>query len=200
MFLGFYALFSWILLLCSAVIHSEVDCVIRSNLFCSEISKKRKSAVVSLAFIWSIGLLFGIAAANRSALFLTPMIRSCAVTAVSFWGLSVVTVLFFLLCAYAVIFCKALVYIFIACKGFAFGYCICGVAAAFGSAGWLIRGMLLFANIGAILPLFYFIIHHFFCEKRFCFCCFAVCLTASLFAVYLDHFFVSPFLVKLLLS
>ena len=106
---------------------------------------------------------------------------------------AIVTATFpFLLAALAVhINCKKLLWMICFFKAFCFAFCGALLWSAYGSAGWLIRFLLIFTDI-CTLPVFFL-------------CCirrnkrdFVVCILISLSVACIDYFVVSPFLAKLI--
>ena len=159
----------------------------------------RKFPKMFLALSWLLGLGLGGLAfryAGEPMLSLMPLAVNSQLSIVS---LFLSTSLPFLLCAFSAHFIHPrLVMLVCFVKATLYGFAICGVDAAFGDSGWLIRLLLLFtaslacvllysyANrlVSAVLPV---------SLRRFAFCQLALGLL-----IYLDFSYVSPLLRQLL--
>ena len=107
----------------------------------------RRSCNFFLIFLWCIGFACGANLARRTGNFVSLM-RACCESRVSIVGLVTVPFLPFLFSAVAVYLSSLpLLYLTAFFKTFSFGFCIFAVTRSFGSAGWLIRFLLLFTDI-----------------------------------------------------
>ncbi len=111
---------------------------------------------VLLSGSWLVGLISGIAYSYCSVNFVSLM-RSAAYSTVSIVGVGAVLILPFLLSAFAVLISLRWLLIPLAyAKAFLFGACASAVGLSFGSAGWIIRMLLLFSG-WTELPVFYWL-------------------------------------------
>lgn len=113
----------------------------------------RKWSARLLAFSWILGLGCGglvFRFAGESIVSLMPIAVSGPVSIV---GLLTCTLLPFLFTAFAVYVSLPWLLIVVSfCKSFLYAYVSCAVLTAFGSAGWLVRALLLFSDTcGAVL-------------------------------------------------
>ncbi len=140
-------------LVCSLEGVHFVALVVRSGLR----HRRRKGCRFILAFCWLAGLICGIFIYLSSANSLTSMMRSVLYAPVSIVGLLCVTVLPFLLSAFAVFFFRP-VWLLPICfaKAFLFAFISMGIVQDFGSAGWLIRCLLLFSDCIGVPILYWF--------------------------------------------
>lgn len=111
------------------------------------IERSRRSCKIILSALWSLGLICGIMAATGAGN-LTSLMHAYCQSRVSIVSLLIVPLLPFLLSAYAVYFSDfRLLFVLSFLKAFSFGFCAWIVTCAFGGAGWLVRGMLLFTDL-----------------------------------------------------
>lgn len=134
--------------------------------FCEMWSWLRKGGRFILAFFWVTGLLCGIFAFRRVGSDLVPLMRRAAYAPVSIVGILCAATLPFLLSAFAV-FLSRPVWILPICfgKAFCFSLISMGILQAYGSAGWLIRYLLLFGNC-ASAPILYWLWLQYFRKYR----------------------------------
>lgn len=117
--------------------------------FCS-----RKGTAI-LAVVWICGILCGASVFLVSGKHLLSMMRGLVSGSVSIVGLIGVSVLPFLFSAYAVSISESrLLFPICFCKAFCFAYISVGIFRSFGSAGWIIRWLLMFSEL-LTLPLLY---------------------------------------------
>ena len=127
----------------------------------SQFHRQRKNERLFLAFCWCGGLICGILAYSTAGVSFAPMMRGAAFGAVSIAGLLGITTLPFLISAFAVSFSMAwLLFPVCFCKAFAFSFVSMGVLQAFGSAGWLVRLLLLFSDCTGMPLLYGFWLRH----------------------------------------
>ncbi len=107
---------------------------------------RRKSSTVILAFCFLSGLISGLLL-FRQAAFSVSLMRSALCSDVSIFRLLCVILLPFLFSAFAVYFSKPRVLYLIAfLKAFLFAFVSAGITLAFGSAGWLVRWLVMFSD------------------------------------------------------
>lgn len=112
----------------------------------------RKLIPVCFAF----GMICGIVFAHCSDI-LASLMRQALFCQVSIVGLATVSILPFLLSAFAVLIsCPVLLPVIVFSKAFLFGTCAAALDLTFGSAGWLVRMLLMFSDI-ASLPVLYWL-------------------------------------------
>lgn len=83
-------------------------------------------------------------------------------------------------------------------RSFTFGYCSCGVFMAFQSAGWLIKGLLLFSDSILIVPLLWFWLRHLDGSRQHLKSDALLYVGFSLIVCFLDFLYISPFLALIL--
>lgn len=107
-----------------------------------------------LAFFWCLSFSVGILFVQFNRDITVSLMCTAPLCRVSIFGL-VVTLLFpLVITAVAVYFSiPFLIFALIILKGVSFGYCLFGSFLAFGSAGWLIFGLLTFSQTLMIIPL-----------------------------------------------
>lgn len=159
----------------------------------------RRGCRALLALAFCIGLILGIFSAGIAGETFFSMMRGAAYSTVSIPGLLSMILLPFLFTAFAVYFSHPWLLLLIGFgKAFSFGLCSCGVMWAFGSAGWLIRMLLIFSD-GMILPVLMWLwLRHISGRKPSFSRDLAVCAAFALFIGGFDYCVVSPFLVTLL--
>ena len=155
-----------------------------------------RSDAALLAFLWTAGLFLGTLAAQFAGPSFSLMRPSS--------GVSIVTPLVaaafpFLLAAFAVHIHRPKLLLFLCfCKAFCFAFCGCLIWCAYGSAGWLVRFLLMFTDICMVPVLCWFCMRHItgpiISEKRDL----AVCIVIAVIVAGIDYFAVSPFLAKLI--
>ena len=113
----------------------------------------RKSSLMLLAFSWFLGLFLGAVFSVAAGEPIVSLMRTAVSSRVSFSGLLTAILLPFLLSALAVFISEPyLLFVIAFLKAFTFSYVGIGVMAAYGSAGWLIRLLLMFSDC-CFLPL-----------------------------------------------
>lgn len=118
---------------------------------------RRKHCGWFLASLWILGLSSGIWAYASAGDSVTSLMRGTVSGAVSIVSLLCVTGLPFLLSAFAVfISCPWLIFPLAFLKGVLFSFTAMGIIVTFGSAGWLIRQLLCFADVAAMPLLYWF--------------------------------------------
>lgn len=152
------------------------------------------------AFFAIMGSLTGIVLATVSSTHtLSSLMRIAACSDVSIFGLMVVAFAPFLICLFAISVSKPwLFYPVCFLRLLLFSFCAVGINSAFGSAGWLMCGLLQFTDL-CTLPLFLWFSYR--AVKSSCATVFkdaAVYITAAAVIGIADHCLVSPFLVALM--
>ncbi len=119
--------------------------------------RRRKVCRFLLACMWLSGLLCGTLVYLSAEDSLISQMRSCVYAPVSIIGLLCGILLPFLFSAFAVYFSMP-VLLFPICfgKAFLFSYISAGILFAFGSAGWLIRYLVLFGDCVSTPVLYWF--------------------------------------------
>lgn len=107
----------------------------------------RRMMFLLLAFFWCLGLILGVCSSGMAGEPLLSLMRTAASGRVSIFGLLTAILLPFLLSALAVFLNQFWLFLPIAFgKAFLLSFTGYGVFAAFGSAGWLIRLLLMFSD------------------------------------------------------
>lgn len=123
--------------------------------------RERNCSQFILAFSWLSGLLCGAFALLSADNRIISLMRSVALAPVSIVGLLCAILFPFLFSASAVYFSKpGWLFPISFGKAFLFAYVSTGIVQAFGSAGWLIRFLLLFGNCASIPVLYWFWLRH----------------------------------------
>ncbi len=101
----------------------------------------------AVALCWLTGLLLGFCAAKSAGTTLIWAVKGAAYGSVSLLRLLLICVLPFLICCAAIYLNENWLLLF-GClyEAFSFGFCAVGIGLTFGSAGWLIRFLLLFSD------------------------------------------------------
>lgn len=133
-----------------------------ARFFCPDLSNLwRKGCRFYLACFWLSGFLCGILVYLYAGRTLVSMMRSTLRVSVSIVGMLCVTTLPFLLSAFAVFLSKpALLLPICFGKAFLLAFVSIGMLQAFGSAGWLLRWILLFSDFVYVPLLYCFWLRH----------------------------------------
>lgn len=159
----------------------------------------RKAGIILLAFFWTLGLFLGIYSSFPMEDSFFRLMRAAAGCRVSIVGLFAVLILPFLFSAFAVYFSQPWLLLLICfLKAYCFGFCCFLTQISFGSAGWLLRLLLLFSDCCILPVLCWFWIRHISGEKRALWQDLAVCAAASLLIGGVDYCVISPFLATLI--
>ena len=159
----------------------------------------RKGASVFLAFFWFFGLVAGVLTALSASDLLSASMRTAVFSRVSILGLASAVFLPFLFSAFAVyIQCPFLLLPIAFAKAFLFSYLGLGVIEAFGSAGWLIRVLLMFSDIVLLPVLFWFWIRYISGDSRYGSRATAVCISVAALVGSIDYCVISPFMANLI--
>ena len=158
-----------------------------------------RSSLVPFSLAWLTGLLFGIFFVPYAGEAYISLMRSAAGCAVSIVGLFAMVLVPFLLAALAVFYnLPALIYLLGFTKAFSHALCAGGIAAAFGSAGWLIRFLLLFSDCCTLPLLCWFMMRCLDSGKQYLRKDLSACLIISVAVCGFDYLIVSPLLVTLI--
>lgn len=159
----------------------------------------RKACNYFLAFAWFSGLICGTLVSLQTRNSLSALMRSALSAPVSIVGLLCVTVLPFLFSAFAVFLSKPILLLPICfAKAFVFAFCSTCILQAFGSAGWLIRWLLLFGDCASI-PLLYWFWMRYLPGKRHLFCLESVWVfSLSFLTAGISYRVISPLLLRLI--
>lgn len=158
--------------------------------------KRRRCA---LAVCWFSGLLCGIFVFLRAGAPVTSLMRRMLYGSVSIVSLISICFIPFLFTAFAVFISELrLLFPICFCKALLFAFVSIGICAAFGSAGWLLRTLLLFCDGICVLFLYILWVRLLSGQE---FKCFAgtigfsvVCILAGI----TDYYVISPFLARLI--
>ena len=161
---------------------------------------RRKRNLWVLASVWVLGLGSGIWAFAYAGSSLLPLMRSTLSGTVSIVSLLCVTGLPFLFSAFAVfISCHWLIFPIAFCKGFCFSFAATGLLQAFGSAGWLIRPLLCFADSVSMPLLYWFWLSCFRTDDRLWRPRAVLAAALLLLLGSVDYCLISPFLADLII-
>lgn len=128
-----------------------------AQLCCNEAWYNRKYCSLILAFSWTAGLLGGMQLYSHAGICGAAWMRRILGASVSFPELFYVYFLPFLVAVCAVFAGKREgVYIICASKAVLYGFMIQAISTVYGSAGWLIRGLVLLGNSVWMLWLYVF--------------------------------------------
>ena len=160
------------------------------------ISRLKHPAVLLFCF-GLVSLIAGTLLAVRADSSAFSLMRQAVISPVSIVCHLALQLLPFLIAAYAVSISRSwLLYTVFSCKLFSFAYTGTLVWIAFGSAGWLVRFLILFSDI-ILVPVFCW-----FCTKRLMKSDGAkdlwLCMGLTVITVLMNLFIFSPFLVKII--
>lgn len=160
---------------------------------------KCRSCVVFLAFLWICGLFCGMFFVSVAEDAFLPLMRTVAYSRVSIVGLAAVLV-FPLAISAATVYLTVPAFLFPICffKAFSFGCCLYSVSVAFGSAGWLVRVLLLFSDSCMMVPLLWFWCRHQAGNRDLIKQDLVVCASCAALIGATDYFLISPYLAELM--
>lgn len=158
--------------------------------------RQRSFLIVSLLFIWGLGILFGYSFFEPSFL---PMMRCAVIQPVSIVGLFSCLFVPLLFSFFSVITNKPII-ILIVCflKAASLGFTIAILSSLFATSAWLIRFLFLFSDSCFCTVLLVLWLHRFCASKIHTYCVFFVCSMIGLVLAAVDFFAISPFLQRLL--
>ena len=117
----------------------------------------RKYDNILLAFIWLLGLCCGVVFCRRMQIPLFPMmhgVESCSVSIVCLLSVSLLPFLFSFFAVYIGSYRLLMLLCYI--KGCLFAFLSMGILLAYGSAGWLLRLLIMFSDLGCLVPLWWY--------------------------------------------
>lgn len=159
----------------------------------------RKSSVFLLAVFWTLGLGCGGYFFRLTGSNLASQMPLAAMGQPSIFGLLISFVLPFLCSAFAVyISASKLLFLIAFAKAVLFGFVTSAVCTAFGSAGWLVRVLLLFTDIGGVIFLFHYWVRHISGFRPFSAGAFVAYLVPVFCIVLADYYYISPLLQRVL--
>lgn len=158
-----------------------------------------KRPLCLLCSVWLVGLVFGVLAASGLDDTYFHLMRPLDSHGLSIFRQLAAVYLPFLFAAYAVSIDKSkLILILCFLKAFSFSFCGCLIFILYGSAGWLVRFLLLFSDVITIPALFWFCLRHIdgqiLSAKRDL----ILCALLATVVVCIDYFVVSPFAAELI--
>ena len=157
-----------------------------------------KKRLFAVACAWFTGLVFGALVSMSASGMTVSAIRTASLSPVSVFGLLSAILLPLLSSAFAVYFSAPnLLFPLAFLKAFLVAWLGWGVLVSFGSAGWLIRMLLMFSEILS-LPLLWWYWQRILSGNPGRGFCTLICTGFALGIGLLDYFVVSPFLVNLL--
>lgn len=167
--------------------------------FVKRFQNMRRDHVLLLAFSWILGFVFGMLYAHAAGDIVSALMRTAVCSRVSIVGLLASVFFPLIISAIAAYFSVPAVFISVAfLRAFSYGFCLWGVSAAYGSAGWLIRLLLLFSDSCTAVSLLWFCVRHLSGDRNSLKKDFVVCTVMASFVCCVDYFFVSPFLAALM--
>ena len=165
-----------------------------AQLCCNEAWHNRKYCSLILAFIWTAGLLGGMELYSCAGICGSAWMRRILGGSASFSGLFCVYFLPFLVAVCAAFAeRREVVYIICVSKAVLYGFVIRAISTVYGSAGWLIRGLVLLCNGAWMLWSYVFWQRMLSAQKRMSMtgviCGVVLCVVLSA----LDYYVISPF-------
>lgn len=159
----------------------------------------RRACIVLLALFWCVGLFFGIYTACSFNDAFVPLMRAAVQCRVSIVGLLLILFLPFLFAAFAVYFSQPWLLLVIGfVKAFSFGFCCFAAQSCFGSAGWLVRLLLLFSDSCMLPVLCWFCVRHISGDLMAIRKDLILALALAIVVGSIDYYWVSPFLAALI--
>lgn len=152
-----------------------------------------------LASSWFLGLVLGIVFSIAAGDPLVSLMRTAVNSRVSISGLLTAILLPFLLSAFAVLIHESWLLIPIAFfKAFLFSFLGFGVMAAYGSAGWLVRLLLMFSDCCSLPVLFWYWAAHIGGQRNAALPAAVLPLLIAVGIGSFDYYIISPFLAMLI--
>lgn len=160
--------------------------------FFSELRRNANVAILAACFL--VGLILGIRMSHEAE-FSFSLMRSALKSTVSIVRLLSVLLLPFLFSALAVYFSKPkLLYGIAFLKAFAFGFVSAGINAAFGSAGWLVRLLVMFSDCMSMPILWLYWLRHLPGKRVFQAADVMITVGCISLVGFLDHMLIMPLL------
>lgn len=161
----------------------------------------RKGSTFFLALSWCLGLISGIVLFLFAGTQILPWMRSTAYGAVSIVGLLCVTLLPFLFSAFAVFISEPWLLLPISYgKAVLFSLISLGILQSFGSAGWLVRLLLMFSDSVSVPLLYCFWHRHISGRRKLAFSEAWNAVSLCILIGSIDYCLVSPFLAQMIHS
>lgn len=158
---------------------------------------KGRKAILALA--WFLGLISGILFSVMASDSVFPTMRAAATGCVSISGLLSAILLPLLFSAFAVYISQPLLLIPIAFgKAFVFSFVGMSVMAAYGSAGWLVRFLLMFSDCMMLPFLWWYWLRYLSGSRASAFCSTALLVSLAVIIGSFDYRVISPFLADIL--
>lgn len=159
----------------------------------------RRGCRFFLACSWLSGLVCGILVSLSAGSLLVSLMRSTLYVPVSIVGLLCVTILPFLFSALAVFLSRpGLLLPICFAKAFLLAFVSVGILRAFGSAGWLLRWLLLFGDCASVPVLYWFWLRYISGNRPLCGWEAISMLSLGLLIGSVNYSVISPFLVRLI--
>lgn len=156
----------------------------------------RKWAAWFLALCWSVGLFCGILVFVSTGTVLIPPETLCRV---SVGNLIMANLLPFLFSVFAVYIHQPILILPIAfLKGSLFSFVSMGVMASFGSAGWLVRGLLMFSDLLLSGLLYFYWLRHISGLRRFSIARCGALAAAAVLVGWVDYRWIAPILAGII--
>ena len=160
---------------------------------------QNRGRILIFSCLWLLGFLLGLYFITASGDSFLILVREAALNKPSLSGLLFV-MYFPLIVSFTAIYFSSpgIIYFWALIKSFLFSSCLCGIVAAFGSSGWLVRSLLLFSNSAVTVGILLFwrrTLTHTYRKAMKELLIFAVVFTAIGF---IDYFLVSPYLAILM--
>ncbi len=147
-----------------------------------------------ISCFFTFGLLLSFLAASAVGEALLPAMRMVQFSHVSIIGLLSALIIPVFISAFAVYSNESWIIPILAfLKSFTFGYCAFAITAAFGSAGWLVRYLILFSDIHLICILWWFWLRHYPEKGKRILLDTAIAVTTAVFICLLDLLLIEPF-------
>lgn len=160
-----------------------------------KVSLHRLPCGLALAFCWCLGFAFGVFLFLSTGTPGVSMMRRMVSGSVSIVSLIGLGLLPFLFTAYAVILSQLrLLFLICFCKAGMFAFVSMGISAAFSSAGWMMRGLLLFFDSVCCI-LLYFVWYRILNGRK---AGWFWIILAGLLAGSIEFYIISPFLAGLI--
>ena len=165
---------------------------------CNSSVRKRFVRRLLLSLLWVVGFAFGGVYSFGSGNSNFFMMRSILLDSVSIVSLIAVSYIPFLFSAFAVSMGLLwLLYPICFLKAFCFGFVSTAVCISFGSAGWLMRLLLMFSDIFSLPLLFLYSLRHISDVSKFSFSEFLIIASVFMLIGSVDYCYVLPLLAML---
>lgn len=146
-----------------------------------------------LAFAWYNGLLVGTLIAAMVDIDVFSLMRTAGDSRVSIVVLMAVIIIPFLISVLSVSLSKPWLLLPVCFfKAFSLGYCISGVCIIYGSAGWLVRLLLLFSSTVSAPVLYWFWLRHISGTKKYLWLDFMICAAVVFLITVIDYRMIAP--------